>query len=107
MQTARTLMGVEFRFSGSLSTGLVIHKNVNIRIPHDAIKIIQAEIEEKSPVLMGACRDNPPVKSIGNALMNNGYSPQFSSYVVPLLISDGFCIANEQRPFVVTKLAKN
>lgn len=106
MQSERTLMGVEFRFLGTLSTGLVIHKNVNIRISPDSIKIIQAEIQEKSPVLMGACKDNPPDKSIGKALMNNGYSPQFSSYVVPLLIADGFCIANEQRPFVITKRAK-
>jgi len=87
-------------------TGLVIHKKVNIRIPPDAITIIQSEIQEKSPVLMGACRDNPPDKSIGKALMDSGYSPQFSSYIVPLLIADGFCIANEQRPFVITKLRK-
>ena len=103
MPTERTLLGVEFRFSGTLAAGLIIHKNIDIRISPDAIRIIQDEIQSKSPVLMGACRDNPPVRSIGYSLMNSGYSPQFSSYVIPLLIGEGFCIANERRPFVITK----
>lgn len=52
---------------------------------------------------MGACRDNPSKNSIGEALKMQGYSPQNLSYVIPLLIEEGFCVANDQKPFVITK----
>lgn len=103
MPSARTLMGVEFQYSGSLDTGLIVHKKVDVRIPAKAIQLIRGEIQNKSPILMGACRDNPAKNSIGETLLNNGYSPQFSSYVIPLLIEEGFCKASEQRPYEITR----
>lgn len=52
---------------------------------------------------MGACRDNPSKYSIGESLREQSYSPQNLSYVIPLLIEEGFCVANDKKPFVITK----
>lgn len=106
MQKARTLMGVEYQYSGSLETGLIIHKKVDVRITADAIKLINSDITNRSPVLMGACRDNPTQGSIGEVLKKNGYSPQYLSYVIPLLVEDGFCKASESKPFKIMKQNK-
>jgi len=103
MSSARTLMGVEFQYSGSLDAGLIVHKNVDIHISANIIRMIRDEIEQRSPVLMGACRDNPTRNSIGETLRNNGYSPQMSSYVIPLLIEEGFCRASDRRPYKIIK----
>jgi hypothetical protein len=103
MSSARTLMGVEFQYSGSLDAGLIVHKNVDIHISANVIGMIRGEIEKRSPVLMGACRDNPTRNSIGETLLNNGYSPQMSSYVIPLLVEEGFCKASDRRPYKIIK----
>jgi hypothetical protein len=103
MSGARTLMGVEFQYSGSLDTGLIIHKNIDIHISTNIIQMIRGEIEKRSPVLMGACRDNPTRDSIGETLLNNGYSPQNLSYVIPLLIEEGFCEASDRRPYRIIR----
>ena len=103
MSSARTLMGVEFQYSGSLDTGLIVHKNTDIHISVNIIQMITGEIERRSPVLMGACRDNPIRDSIGETLLNNGYSPQNLSYVIPLLIEEGFCKAGDRRPYKIIR----
>lgn len=103
MSSARTLMGVEFQYSGSLDAGLIVHKNVDIPISVHVVRMIRGEIERKSPVLMGACRDNPTRNSIGETLLNKGYSPQMLSYVIPLLIEEGFCKASDRRPYKIIK----
>jgi hypothetical protein len=96
-------MGVEFQYSGSLDTGLIIHKNIEIYISKNIIQMIRREIEKRSPVFMGACRDKPIKDSIGETLKNNGYSPQNLSYVIPLLIEEGFCKASDRRPYKIMK----
>jgi hypothetical protein len=96
-------MGVEFQYSGSLDTGLIVHKNIDIYISRNIIQIIQGEIEKRSPVFMGACRDKPIRDSIGETLLNNGYSPQSLSYVIPLLIEEGFCRASDRRPYKIIR----
>ena len=103
MSSARTLIGVEFQYSGSLDTGLIVHKKIDIPISANIIQMIRGEIEKRSPVLMGACRDNPTRDSIGDILLNNRYSPQISSYVVPLLIEEGFCKASDRRPYKIIR----
>ena len=65
-------MGVEYQYSGSLETGLIVHKRTDVHITTDAIKLIKSEIASRSPVLMGACRDNPTKGSIGEVLKKNG-----------------------------------
>jgi len=103
MPSARTLMGVEFRYSGTLDTGLIVHKSVDIYISAGIIQMIRGVIEKRSPVLMGASRDNPIEDSIGDILLKYGHSPQFSSYVIPLLIEEGFCKASNRRPYTIMK----
>ncbi len=103
MNQTKTLMGVGFKYEGSLDNGLVIHKRISIGISKDIVNTIKSEIIRRSPVLMGACRDNPSKHSIGESLKMQGYSPQNLSYVIPLLIEEGFCVANDKKPFVITK----
>jgi hypothetical protein len=86
MKQTKTLMGVGFKYEGSLDNGLVIHKKISIGISKDIVNAIKSEIMRRSPVLMGACRDNPSKDSIGESLKMQGYSPQNLSYVIPLLI---------------------
>jgi len=103
MKQTKTLMGVGFKYEGSLDNGLVIHKRISFGISKDIVNVIKSEITRRSPVLMGACRDNPSKNSIGESLKVQGYSPQNLSYVIPLLIEEGFCVANDKKPFVITK----
>ena len=103
MKQTKTLMGVGFKYEGSIDNGLIIYKKINIKISENIIKAIKTEIIRKSPVLMGACRDNPSKNSIGESLKMQGYSPQNLSYVIPLLIEEGFCVANDKKPFFITK----
>ena len=45
---------------------------------------------------MGASRDNPPKDSLGAVLKNEGQTPQQLSYLIPILIDDGFCYADKK-----------
>ena len=87
----------------SIDKGLIIYKKISIGISKEIINAIKSKITQRSPVLMGACRDNPSKNSIGQSLKMQGYSPQNLSYVIPLLIGEGFCVANDKKPFVITK----
>lgn len=104
MKKARTLLGVDFKYAGTLNTELIIYKRLNIKISKKIIDAIKLEIEHKSPVFMGACRDNPTKHSIGESLREQGFSPQNLSYVIPLLIDEGFCTANNKKPFIISKI---
>lgn len=103
MKQSKTLMGIGFNYEGSIDSELIIHKNLNIKIPKKVIDAIKSEIKRKSPVLMGVCRDNPSKYSIGESLRGQGYSPQNLSYVIPLLIEEGFCSSNMKKPYIITK----
>lgn len=105
VKQAKTLTGVEFKYEGSLDTELTIYQNSSInKISKENIAAIKTEIEQRSPVLMGANRTNPSKHSIGESLMIQRYSPQSLSYVIPMLIEDGFCAVNNKKPFVITKI---
>lgn len=104
MPEAYTVYGKKkFRYSGSLDTGLVVHKGVDIAISVDTIMLIRTEIARRSPVLMGACRDNPSRNSLGETLRSRGITPQVLSYVVPLLVASGYCTTNNSRPLVINR----
>lgn len=104
MPQSKTIMGKAFNYSGSLQAGLVVHKRVDVAISTTVIQFIRDEIDRRSPVRMGACRDNPSPGSVGEALLKKlNASPQNLSYVVPLLIADGFCTANRKKPIVITR----
>jgi hypothetical protein len=53
---------------------------------------------------MGANRKPRAANSVGETLYEkHGISPQVMSYILPLLIEEGFCTASDQRPFVIHK----
>lgn len=101
MKRGKTLTGVDYKYSGSLEKNLVIYKS-KFPVPRKTIDAIRLEIQRQSPVLMGACRDNPNPYSIGRALLDRKICPQVLSYVVPLLIEEGFCKASDKKPFIIT-----
>lgn len=103
MPSLRTLIGKIFEYSGSLDNDIVVHKGVDIYISRNIVKIVMNGIARKNPVLMGACRDNTSLNSLGEMLLNQGYSPQSVSYVIPLLVENGFCKVNRSKPFIVSK----
>ncbi|NWF76764.1 MAG: hypothetical protein HXY53_09410 [Nitrospirae bacterium] len=75
-------------------------------IDNKTIKFIKNAIKEKGIIQMGACRDNPPPNSLGKMLQGMGKSPQFLSYVLPLLEQEGFLTSyKEGKAFWVKKTA--
>lgn len=102
--TAKTVLGKEFRYSGSLATGLTVHfKSSNDKkISPKIIDVIRDEITERSPVRMGANRYPLVPDSVGETLaMEHGESPQVMSYVLPLLIEEKFCRATRKKPIII------
>jgi hypothetical protein len=105
VHTGKTLTGLQFEYSGSLATGLVVSfKGSALKITPEVVKIIRHEITARSPVLMGANRKPLVANSVGETLYEkHGISPQAMSYVVPLLVEEGFCTASDRKPFVIHK----
>ena len=103
MAESKTLQGNPFRYAGSLATGLVVtFRFTAIKISPEIISIIRAEITRRSPVLMGTCRKPLVPDSIGEMLwIKHHVTPQVLSYVVPLLVEEGFCKASQRWPFVI------
>jgi hypothetical protein len=98
-------MGKPFEYSGSLQEGLLVRtERSHVRIPAEAIAVIRREIQRRTPVLMGANRDPLVRNSVGETLRrDHGYSPQLMSYVLPLLIEEGFCTVSAKRPYVIRR----
>ena len=103
MPISTTVTGVPFKYSGSLATGLIVSfRSSALKITPEVVKIIRHEITTRSPVLMGANRQPLVANSVGETLYEkHGISPQVMSYVLPLLIEEGFCTASDRRPFVI------
>ena len=103
MPLGTTVTGVRFEYSGSLATGLIVSfKNSAMKIAPETIRIVRDEISKRSPVLMGANRNLLVADSVGETLASkHGISPQVMSYVLPLLIEEGFCTASDHKPIVI------
>ena len=51
---------------------------------------------------MGASRDNPPKGSLGYFITMEKQSPQQLSYLIPILIEEGFCdFRKDGKAFVI------
>lgn len=110
MNRSKTVMGKIFKYKGSLSEGIRIHypdAGADWEIPVEIIDVIKEQIQTRSPVLMGASR-KPLVKdSVGETLYReHGFSPSAMTYVLPLLIEDGFCTIATRRPYLITYTGK-
>jgi hypothetical protein len=102
MPLSRTITGKDFKYSGSLYAGLIIHKIVAVKIKPEIVQIIRAEIQNRNLVLMGACRKPLVADSIGETLwLEYRVSPQVMSYVLPLLVEEGFCRVSDTKPFKI------
>ena len=99
-------MGRSFEYSGTLATGITVffkppHKK---KITSDIVRVIRAEITKRSPVLMGANRDPLVSNSVGETLAErHNESPQVMSYVLPLLVEEGFCTVGDRRPYMIRR----
>lgn len=107
MPTSKTVTGKPFNYSGTLTTGITVffkppHKK---KITLEIVRIIRDEITRRSPVLMGANRKPLVADSVGETLaLDYHESPQVMSYVLPLLIEEGFCTVNDKKPFVIYRV---
>jgi len=105
MPFGKTVTGKSFEYSGSLANGVVVHhQKSQTKIPLKVIEVIRNEIEKRSPVLMGACLKPLVANSVGETLqLEHRVSPQVMSYILPLLIEEGFCRISDGRPFSIFK----
>jgi hypothetical protein len=106
MSIARTVMGKPFSYSGSLTRGLTVEfDKTDLKISPEIIQIIRDEISTRSPVKMGANRRPLVPDSIGETLYEqHRVSPQVMSYVLPLLVAEGFCTVTDGKPFVIHRV---
>ncbi len=106
MPTAKTVMRNPFEYTGTLASGITVffkppHKK---KITSEIVRVIRAEITKRSPVLMGANRDPLVADSVGETLaLNHNESPQVMSYVLPLLIEEGFCTVSDRKRYMIHK----
>jgi hypothetical protein len=73
-----------------------------LTIKPETIRVIRSEIQKRTPVLMGANRKPLVADSVGETLsLEHRLSPQVMSYVLPLLVEEGFCTVNSSKPYVI------
>jgi hypothetical protein len=103
MPLGTTVTGVQFDYSGSLATGLTVSfEKSTLKIKPEIIYIIRHEITKRSPVMMGANRKPLVADSVGETLwLQHRTTPQVMSYVLPLLVEEGFCTVSDRKPFVI------
>lgn len=104
MPISKTLMGNTFQYSGTLATGITVFFKPPSKktITPAIIRVIKAEITKRSPVLMGACVKPLVADSVGETLATqHNETPQVMSYILPLLVADGFCTVSDRKPFVI------
>jgi len=74
------------------------------KISREIVDVIRREVESRSPVLMGANRSPLVQNSIGETLsVRYKETPQVMSYVLPLLVEEGFCAVSNKKPFMIRK----
>ena len=111
MKKLRTLNGKPFQYKSCDNEGLIIYPSDNIgneqekfalAITPYTINLVKSEIKQKRLILMGASRDNPPKDSLGALLKSEGQTPQQLSYLIPILIDEGFCdYTKEGRAYII------
>lgn len=95
--TACTFTKKIFHYDGNLNSYLDIYTvndngietGTKVRVDNDTILFIRNTIKQRGEIKMGACRDNPSSGSLGELLIRKGKSPQYLSYVLPLLEEAG------------------
>jgi hypothetical protein len=103
MPRSKTITGKEFEYTGSLDAGLTMQfRKTTLKIAPEIVRVVRSEIAKRSPVLMGACFKPLVADSVGETLwLEHKISPQVMSYVLPLLIEEGFCRVSGSKPFKI------
>lgn len=103
MPRGTTVTGTAFEYSGSLDGGLTVQfKKSTLKIHPQIVQVVRNEISMRSPVLMGACFKPLVTDSVGETLWTeHKISPQIMSYVLPLLVEEGFCRVSDSKPFKI------
>jgi len=100
MKKLSTLTGREFQYKEHPDKELIIyppdrHGNSQYKsaivITPFTINLVKDAIKKAGEVAMGASRDNPPRNSLGAIVKKEKQSPQQLSYLIPILIDEGFC----------------
>lgn len=98
MKHGTTFKGKAFFYEGNISSSLTIYPvdkdgsptGTKVEIDRATIELVKKTIGDKGRIQMGACRDNPAKQSLGEMLYNRKKSPQWLSYILPLLEENGF-----------------
>jgi len=110
MKVLKTVTGSKFQYKVHPDGEIIVYPEQDgalqersaIVITPYTIKLIREAIQSARSVHMGASRDNPPAHSLGALLKQEGQSPQQLSYLIPLLIAEGYCdCVKDGQAFVV------
>lgn len=100
MHHAKTLSGKPFQYIFAATGELIVYPSDRIRQSQNksalvvtpyVIQFVKNAIEKRLSILMGASRDVPPTNSLGALLRDERQTPQQLSYLIPVLIDQGFC----------------
>jgi hypothetical protein len=73
-----------------------------MKIRPETVAIIRNEITNRSPVRMVANRGPLVADSVGETLAEKyNETPQVMSYVLPLLVEEGFCTVSDGKPYII------
>ena len=111
MKRLNTLTGNPFQFKTHPDGELIIYtsdqgENVQnksaIVVTPFTIDLVKKAIENAGEIKMGASRDNPPKNSLGDLIKQEKQSPQQLSYLIPILIDEGFCdVKKDGKAFII------
>ena len=116
MKRLNTLTGHEFQYKICPDKELVIYppddqgnlqeKSAIVITPFTQ-DLVKEAIKSSGKILMGASRDNPPRSSLGFLIKKEKQSPQQLSYLIPVLIDDGFCTFERSGKAFVIKYGRS
>lgn len=111
MKRLRTLTGKSFQYKSCDGRELIIYpsdkkgneqEKFALSITPYTINLVKSAIKRKRQIPMGASRDKPPKDSLGALLKSEGQTPQQLSYLIPILIDEGFCdYTKEGKAFII------
>jgi hypothetical protein len=100
MKKLKTLTGHEFQCKTYPDKELIVYPSDDqgnlqeksaIVITLFTQDLVKEAIKSSGKILMGASRDTPPKSSLGFLIKEEKQSPQQLSYLIPILIDEGFC----------------
>lgn len=100
MKILKTLTGHSFQYKEYPDKELIVYppdENGNFQEKSAIVitpftqNLVREAIQSNRSILMGASRDNPPQNSLGFLIKRENQSPQQLSYLIPILLEEGFC----------------